>query len=61
MDLPCNNPDVSELAGMKDDDQQFGYGMQVARFVFADPTTELGMQLASLLGQGKVSDADVAH
>jgi len=58
MDLPCNNPDVSELAGMKDDDQQFGYGMQVARFVFADPTTELGMQLASLLGQGKVSDAD---
>ena len=40
MDLPRNNLDGRELAGMKDDDPQFGCGMQVARFVFADPTRD---------------------
>ena len=43
---------------MGENDALSGGGEQAVSAEFAGPTTELGRQLASLLGQGKVSDAD---
>jgi glycolate oxidase subunit GlcD len=58
MDSPNNISDEREPIAVATDDLKSGGGEQAVRAEFAGPTTELGRQLASLLGKGKVSDAD---